>query len=891
MTAEQCIELIGVIKEKVKRYGNSPQAYEDWFQMVVNLRDVLPKDRKFEAYQYSGELRAFCANRMSSNWFPETLKKMYDVIGRTYLFEARDIFDSYCIYLEWDREPERRFYQPRRKVLKVLADDLQDLYYKKLDFLGVSLPARVGKLLSDDTPILTRTGWKNHGDLQVGDEVISPKGQFVKVLAVSPVNYANIRCHFTDGTYIDCHENHEWVVYNRHKARFDTIETKNMMGDFEGGEPNKRTHRYFYQLPVKNFVEGEYKKLPVMPYTLGAWLGDGRNTNPDICEPPKDRCIVERIVNDGYPVKWHTVHKGTDVEYYGFDGLRQALQQCGMCYSRKTTVKHIPEEYFTASIAQRMELLAGLLDTDGSLRKKENRYSFSTTEPQLRDDFVTLVSTFGWRCCIVEYEPTLSSSGIQWNLPVYSISFNPTCAIPCVVERKKLKKFSKPKRVAFCEFERIEPKQGKCIQVEGGVYCAGERLTPTHNSTLCIFFLTWLMGNRPDKASVMTGHSDKLTSGFYSEVLSIITDPTTYNWQKIFHDVKLVDKSAKDESVDLNTKKRFPTLTCRSIGGTLTGAVEIGEGGVLYSDDLIEDLEESLNVDRLNSKYDAYLNQLKDRKKQGALELMVGTRWNVLDPLGRIQAQYADNPRYRFRVIPAVDEEGRSNFNYDYGVGFDDAYYADMKASIDDATWCAKYMGKPYVREGLLFPADELRYYNGVLPDGEPDRKLMVLDIAWGGGDFTSAPIAYVYGDTVFVHDVVFNNGDKTVTRPEVVGKVIQHRINILRGEANNGGDGYCENVDSELRKQGYHCSVRSQRAPSGQSKLSRIIQYAPDIKKFYFLDEKHRSKEYNAFMEQVTMFTQLGKVPHDDAPDSLAMLADELYNGISKIEAVKRPF
>ena len=221
----------------------------------------------------------------------------------------------------------------------------------------------------------------------------------------------------------------------------------------------------------------------------------------------------------------------------------------------------------------------------------------------------------------------------------------------------------------------------------------------TGKSTLCIFFITWLMGNRPDVASVMSGHSDKLTNGFYGEVLSIITDPVTYNWGKIFPDVQLVDKSAKDESVDLNRKKRFPTLTCRSIGGTLTGAVEIGEGGVLYSDDLIEDLEESLNVERLNNKYDAYLNQLKDRKKQGALELMVGTRWNVLDPLGRIQNQYADNPKYRFRVIPAVDENGHSNFNYDYGVGFDDSYYADMKASIDDATWWAKYMGKPYVRE------------------------------------------------------------------------------------------------------------------------------------------------------------------------------------------------
>ena len=555
MQPKQCIAIIDSIKAYAKQNPTEAQVYEDWFQAVVNLRDALPQDKRFDAYKYSGELRSVCAAMMGKMKTGEDVAKVYDIISRTYLFEAKDVFDSYCIYLEWNRAPEKKFYQPRRKVLLTLDRDLEDLFFHRVEFLGVSQPPRTGK------------------------------------------------------------------------------------------------------------------------------------------------------------------------------------------------------------------------------------------------------------------------------------------------------------------------------------------------STLCIFFITWLMGNRPDVASVMSGHSDKLTNGFYGEVLSIITDPVTYNWGKIFPDVQLADKSAKDESVDLNRKKRFPTLTCRSIGGTLTGAVEIGEGGVLYSDDLIEDLEESLNVERLNNKYDAYLNQLKDRKKQGALELMVGTRWNVLDPLGRIQNQYADNPKYRFRVIPAVDENGHSNFNYDYGVGFDDAYYADMKSSIDDATWWAKYMGKPYVREGLLFPADELRYFNGVLPDGEPDRKLMVMDIAWGGGDFTACPIAYVYGDAVFIPDLVFNNGDKTVTRPEVVGKIIQHKINVVRGEANNGGDEYCDVVDSQLRQQGYHCSVRSQRAPSGQSKLSRIIQYAPDIKRFYFLDEKHQSKEYKAFMEQVTMFTQLGKVPHDDAPDSLAQLADELYNGISKIEPVKRPF
>ena len=410
-------------------------------------------------------------------------------------------------------------------------------------------------------------------------------------------------------------------------------------------------------------------------------------------------------------------------------------------------------------------------------------------------------------------------------------------------------------------------------------------------STLCIFFMTFVMGHRPDIASVMSGHSDKLTDGFYRELLSIMTDDTQYDWQKIFAEVKVVDNSAKNETIDLNRKKRFPTMTCRSISGTLTGAVEIGTGGVLYCDDLIEDLEESLNPVRLQNKYDAYLNQLKDRKKLGAVELMVGTRWNVADPLGRIEEQYRDNPRYRFRVISALNDEGESNFNYKYGLGFDTAYYEDMKDSIDDATWMAKYMGNPYVREGLLFPAAELQYYNGVLPDGEPDRKIAVVDTAWGGGDSLSMPICYIYNNEAYIVDVVFNNGDKTVTRPVVIGQLKKYQPHMVRWESNNGGDEYGGIVDEALRKEGVKINMSYKKAPTNQSKLSRIIQYAPDIKKFYFLDEKNRSSEYAKFMREVTMFTVSGKNLHDDAPDSLAMMVDFMTAGIKIVTVGKRPF
>ena len=411
-------------------------------------------------------------------------------------------------------------------------------------------------------------------------------------------------------------------------------------------------------------------------------------------------------------------------------------------------------------------------------------------------------------------------------------------------------------------------------------------------STLCIFFITWIMGRNPDAANVMSGHSDKLTEGFYREILNIISDKETYTWSEIFPNVKIANISAKNETIDLNKAKRFPTTTCRSVTGTLTGAVEVSEDGYLYCDDLIADLEESLNPQRLDNKYDAYLNQLKDRKKDGARELMVGTRWNVLDPLGRIQEQYKDNPRYRFRIISALDENGESNFNYQYKLGFSTDYYKDMKDSIDSATWWAKYMGKPYVREGIVFKQDELNYYNGVLPDIVPDRVLSVCDVAWGGGDSLSYPVAYVFGDSVYIHDWVFNNKDKTVTKPLVVGMSMKHKIQTSRFEANNGGDEYAEDIDRMLKENGYRMNISSKKSLGNQSKLSRILQYAPDIKKFYFLDFKHRTVEYQKAMDELCTFVQIGKNLHDDAADSLAMLADELYaGGLKKVQVFKRYF
>lgn len=399
-------------------------------------------------------------------------------------------------------------------------------------------------------------------------------------------------------------------------------------------------------------------------------------------------------------------------------------------------------------------------------------------------------------------------------------------------------------------------------------------------STLCIFFLAWVIGRHPEAHNAMSGHSGILADRFYNDVFKL-TQSDEYTFNEIFPNVTLAKKSSDKNELSFSPTEAFATLTCRGIDGTWTGAVDISSDGYLYVDDMVRDRSESLSPQRLENRYQDYLNVLVDRKNDGSKELMVGTRWNVLDPLGRVETDKKDNPRYRFRKIPALNENDESNFQYEYG-GFSTEYYKEIRDRLDKNEWMAKYQQKPFVREGLLFPEDELRFYNGVLPDGER-LSAAACDVAWGGGDSLSMPFGTLFGENgdIYVSDWVFNNSDKYVTKPIVLGKILQQEPNMVRFEANNGGDEYAEDIDRQLREKGYRTNITWAKADNQTSKLAKIVQYAPDIKRrFVFLKPELQSEEYRKAMEELEMFTQIGKNLHDDAPDGLVQLLQLIDGG-----------
>lgn len=411
-------------------------------------------------------------------------------------------------------------------------------------------------------------------------------------------------------------------------------------------------------------------------------------------------------------------------------------------------------------------------------------------------------------------------------------------------------------------------------------------------STLCIFFLAWVIGRHPESHNAMSGHSGILADRFYRDVLKL-TENEEYTFKEIFPEIELANKSSEKNELFYSPTEAFATLTCRGIDGTWTGAVDISSDGYLYVDDMVRDRTESLSPIRLENRYQDYLNVLVDRKNDGSKELMVGTRWNVLDPLGRVEAENKNNPKYRFRKIPALNEKDESNFQYDYGVGFSTEYYRNMRDRLDRNEWMAKYQQMPFVREGLLFPLDELNYYNGVLPDGECITAA-ACDVAWGGNDSLSMPFGKLFGSTddgpIYIPDWIFNKGDKYTTKPIVVAKTLQHQPNMERFEANNGGDEYAEDIDRQLKDKGFKTNISWAKASNQISKMAKIIQYAPDIKRrFYFLKAELQSEEYRAAMEELGMFTQLGKNEHDDSPDGLVQLFQLFDGGMTKVEIMSR--
>jgi conserved hypothetical protein len=409
-------------------------------------------------------------------------------------------------------------------------------------------------------------------------------------------------------------------------------------------------------------------------------------------------------------------------------------------------------------------------------------------------------------------------------------------------------------------------------------------------STLAIFFLTWLAGKRPNEPKLTGSHSNAFIRGVYDECLRILETNGEYLWHDVFPMVNVSSTNAKDCRIDVDKRQRFETLEFTSIGTGNAGLYRASD--LLYCDDLVSGIEVALSKERLDKLWETYTTDLRQRKiGNHCKELHIATRWSVHDVIGRLESQYGNSDRAMFIVIPAMNEDDESNFDYDYGVGFTTRFYREQRDIMDDASWRALYMNEPIEREGLVYHEDELRRYFE-LP-GEADAIIGVCDTKDKGTDYAFLPVAYVYGNDYYIDDCICDNSLPDVVDVRLAEILLKNKVKMCRFESNSAGRRVAEKIQSDVKSRGGITNITTKFTTA--NKETKIIVNSAWVKEHcLFKDESmyRKNSDYGRMINMLCSYTIAGKNKHDDVPDGMAMLAEFAQSmSASKVEVFTRPW
>ena len=413
-----------------------------------------------------------------------------------------------------------------------------------------------------------------------------------------------------------------------------------------------------------------------------------------------------------------------------------------------------------------------------------------------------------------------------------------------------------------------------------------------------INFVLWLSGRNPNGSSLMEGTGDALVRSFYQGCLEYLVTPNEYSYYDIFPGSRLRQTNADINTINLDEKSRFPTVMCRSIDARQVGLSEATN--VLYLDDCVEGREEAKNRIQLDKKWEIISGDVMGRALEGTPLVMCGTRYSLYDPIGRMQ-EYATEHNWNWKAVeipaldPITDESNYEFFNPKTGLPmFTTGYFREQRDLLTAEQFESEFQQQPFEAKGMLFPKDKLNYYFSLPSDREPDGIIAFGDTAERGSDYTAVPVGYLYGEEVYIHDVVFDDSVPEITKPSVVDLLYRNHVGQATFESNNAGEYYARDVDKMLKERGGRTSIRNKRTISNkQTRIELASDYI--MKHFWFRHPStyERNSQYAQFMLNVTTYTRSGKVPHDDAPDSLAMMENGLRTilGVVSAQAIDRPF
>lgn len=761
--------------------------------------------------------------------------KMYAALknnpGEIVKAAARHRLINFARYMQPDLALE-----PFHVVYYTLLDKFAHGEIKKMI---VQIPPQHGKALPVDTPVLTTKGWKKHGDLQPGDYVFGDDGKPKKVIA----NFGKYEWHtqkviFADGNELVAAKEHVWKIYadrDNHQGRKEEYtETQNLL---------KGRHRRSPFIKADAVIEMPNAILPIDPYILGMWLGDGLSAQGVIVSGKEDKEHYKSIgeVRKVRPGYYRCLVKG----------LSRELRVNGLLNN-----KHIPIGYLLADKEQRYELLRGLMDTDGTVDIK-GRCEFCQMEGRLATDVYVLLRSLGFKPTLHKYDAILNGENVGRKV---RIMFTPNRDQKIFkLERKQNRILTKKqqdrsdknkffiKDVATNNNEIVN-----CIQVEGGMYLAGLDLIPTHNSEGSSRKLpAFMLGLDPDKKICIGSYAATIARDFNRDVQRIIDTP---RYRELFPETYL---NGSNVVTMANTYLRNSDVI--EMVGRKGSLRVVGRGGSLTSktvdvsilDDVYKDYAEGNSPIVRNAAWKWYTTVVRTRLHNDSQELIVFTRWHDDDLIGRIEKSgetVIDIKSWDdVKDIPAgawvrINFEGLKTGEpteidpREPGAALWDRRHSRVKLegqrALDPVQFQCLYQGNPGNAEGKLY-RNPFRTYVDKSEWGTYVRSGNYTDVADEGDDFTFSACYDVYksGNEAWneqkkrfepilyalITDMVFtqeNTEITAVTVPEMINRCGTQKAWI---ESNNGGSGFEKVIRKKLK-------AVTEPFYQGANKESRII-------------------------------------------------------------------
>lgn len=470
----------------------------DWDRLKLVKRIILAVDNDAPGKRLAEEL-VRRLGRIRCYWveYPEGCKDLNDVLqthGQSEVVKVLNSARPYPVnglYALSEFPPEPAF-DPRSTGWARL-DEYIKVFYPC--FMVVTGFAGAGKALALDTPIPIPSGWTTMGDLRVGDEVYDEQGRVCHVINVTPPMLGRpcYRIRFDDGVEIVADAEHQWLTATekaRNSQRNRRYRRNGRQTLLHGGndQSHKQTHpsvittekisksiilnnRHNHQIKRCSPICGADRDFVVHPYMLGAWLGDGTSSNGTItCF---DFPILDYIKGLGYRLT-----KQKTPGRYNVTNLIYDLRELGLLNN-----KHVPPQYLRAPVELRLELLRGLMDTDGCCLTKGS-CEFTTTNRRIAEAALDLILGLGMRAVLKEGAAKLRGHTIG---PKYRISFTPNCVafhLPRKFERQRISGSKKVGRMIVDCFP-VESVPVRCIQVDSpsSLFLCSKSYIPTHNST------------------------------------------------------------------------------------------------------------------------------------------------------------------------------------------------------------------------------------------------------------------------------------------------------------------------------------------------------------------------------------------------------------------------